>query len=78
MLERPRHNSSSLRAELKAARGRRYRARTRECRAVALVEFGGGVIDLLIATGWLVECDSADAREIGRAISRLLAASARV
>jgi hypothetical protein len=44
---------------------------------VVPVEIGGEALDLLISTRWLTEGNSADAREIGRAISAMLSASAR-
>jgi hypothetical protein len=73
MLERP-HNR---RQATRRARDRRYRERVRSCRAVALVEYDASVLDLLLRTGWASEAELGDARAVGEALGRMLAASAR-
>jgi hypothetical protein len=80
MLQRPHnlpHRGANRQAELKAARDARHRQRVKAHKRVAPVEYGCEILDLLIATRWLRESDSADAQEIGRAISAMLAASSR-
>jgi len=61
MLQRPPH---SRRAD-RRARDQRYRRRRNAGKAVARVEYSAPVLDLLIATRWLFERDSADARAVG-------------
>jgi hypothetical protein len=58
-------------------RQRRYRQRAARGERVAPAPYDGEVLELLIATGWLTECDAGDRRMVGLAIGRLLAASAR-
>jgi len=45
-------------------------------RGIAPVEYSAPVLDLLIRTLWLAEQDSADAQEIGGAISAMLVKAA--
>ena len=49
----------------------------RDGRAVALVEYDGPVIDLLIKTRWLQEGEAGDRSAVGRAIGAMLADAAR-
>jgi hypothetical protein len=65
------------RQELKRLRDQRHRERLRACKAVALVEYDGAVLDLLLRTGWAREEELSDAHAVGRAISAMLADSAR-
>jgi hypothetical protein len=74
MLER---SPKSTKAEQRRARDRRLRARRKAGRACYLVEIDGAILDLLLRTGWASEAELSDARAVGTAITRLLAASAR-
>ena len=77
MLERPTtHNPS--RAELKRLRDQRHRQRLKAGKAVALVEYDGAVLDLLLRTGWAAEAELTDARAVGRAIGAMVADASRV
>jgi hypothetical protein len=78
MLDDVRRRRRRAARELRRDRDRRYRQRRDACRIVVPVEIGAEALDLLIATRWLSEADSADARRIGEAIASMLAASARV
>jgi hypothetical protein len=49
-----------------------YRRRLRAGLVVAPVEVGSDIIDLLIRTGWLAECDAIDKAAIGRAVGEIL------
>lgn len=73
MLDRPDHNR---RAEQRRLRDRRHRERLKAHKRVALVEFDGAILDLLLRTGWAREAELGDARAVGEAIARLLIASA--
>jgi hypothetical protein len=70
MLERPDPSPSERRR-------RRYRARRAAGIAVAPVEYNGDVINFLIRSRWLQEAEVYDRGAVGRAISRMLAVSAR-
>jgi len=50
----------------------RYRARLRNGRRCASVEYGSAVIDLLIRLRWLTDRDATDDAKIGAAITRLI------
>jgi hypothetical protein len=58
-------------------RWRRYRARQRDGIGIAPTPYDGAIIELLVATHWLRECDAGDRRKVGLAIGRVLAASAK-
>ena len=60
------------RADLKAARGRRYRARLREGKVVPRVEIDEPTLGLLLELGYLLERDAADLEKIGEAASMAL------
>jgi hypothetical protein len=70
VLRRPDPSPSELRR-------RRYRARRAAGIAVAPVEFDGDVINFLIRWRWLQGGEVYDRGALGRAISRMLAVSAR-
>jgi hypothetical protein len=72
----PPHSPS--RAELKAARDARHRQRVKAHRRIAMVEYDGSILDLLLRTGWASEEQLGDARAVGEALGRMLAASARI
>ena len=58
-------------------RRRRYRARRAAGVAVAQVEFDAAVVNFLIRAQWLQVAEVYDRDTIGRAIGRMLAASAQ-
>ena len=80
MLQRP-HNlppgAANRRAAEKAARDARHRARVKAHKRIAMVEYDGEILDLLCRTGWASEEQLGDARAVGEALGRMLAASAR-
>jgi hypothetical protein len=53
-------------------RQRTYRRRQRLGVMPITVEADAAIVDLLIRTGWLSECDSADKAAIGRSVELLL------
>jgi hypothetical protein len=65
--------SHNARRQARRERKRRYERRQRAGRVVVPVELGETVINGLVAIGWLLEKDSADARRIGAAIAAMLA-----
>jgi len=77
MLERP--TSRVRRRQVARERHARYRARVKAGKMIALVELDGTALDWLVRIHWLTpeEGDRGDARVIGAAIARGLAASAR-
>jgi len=56
-------------------RQRRYRQRVAGGERVAPAPYDGAVVEFLIRTQWLSECDAGDRRLVGLAIGRLLRAS---
>jgi hypothetical protein len=55
----------------------RYRARQRAGLACYTIEVGPGVLDLLVKLHWLGDHEVADAREVSKALSALLADAAK-
>lgn len=71
---------AELEAKRSSERERKARLRDRRKRRVICaegVEVSEAEIDLLIQTEWLIEADAADALAIGRAVTALLADTAR-
>ena len=62
----------SSRRQARAARDKRYRARSGRGLMVVPVEIDGAMLDFLIATHWLAESEAADRAAIGAAIGDLL------
>ena len=60
------------------ARDARHRSRVKACRAVYQIEIGGEVLDLLLKARWISEEALSDKRAVERALSEMLAASARL
>jgi hypothetical protein len=60
-----------------ALRQRRHRQRVERGAACVSVEINSEIINWLARIGWLADREAHDPAEIGRAISALLAASAR-
>ena len=70
-------NFADLDCRSARARTRRYRKRLHAGIVTAIVELDGDVITMLLRSHWLTEEESVDRRAIGRAISTMLAASAK-
>jgi uncharacterized protein (DUF3084 family) len=60
-----------------SARQRAWRARRKAHRATFPVCAGEGVLDMLEATGWLLERDADDPKKVGEAIGALLIDAAK-
>ena len=60
-----------------AIRSRRWRALRDRHKAMALVEFGDDIVDMLVRCGWLADHEVAAPREIGDAIAAMLNEAAR-
>jgi hypothetical protein len=54
------------------------RDRARRGERCGRFQYGAAVLDFLIRNRWLAECDAGNAKAVGDAVSRLLAASARL
>jgi hypothetical protein len=70
--DRQRHRRADRRAELRRERDKRYRRRVSEGKGVAMVEYSAGMLNLLIRTEWLRECDAGDARKVGEALAAMV------
>ena len=79
MLQRP-HSSShgTTTAELRRLRDQRHRQRVKAHKRIAMVEYDGSILDLLLRTGWASEEQLGDARAVGEALGRMLADAARI
>jgi hypothetical protein len=66
------HSAGSLRRSTAAARTQRYRARRRAGFRVTQIEVGPAQVELLLDSGMLRAWDADNARELGRAIEKLL------
>jgi hypothetical protein len=71
--------------EGRAARRERWRVakaavreRARRGERCGRFRYDAAVLDFLIRNRWLAECDAGNAKAVGDAVSRLLAASARL
>jgi hypothetical protein len=68
---------AARRREQHRLRTARYRKNQADGKAVAPVPYDGVIVDYLIRLHWLSEADAYDRREVGTAIERLLADSAK-
>jgi hypothetical protein len=56
---------------------RRYRARFDAGRFTVAVEIDGAVVEMLLATGWLIDGERDDRKKIGMALSAMVAEAAK-
>jgi hypothetical protein len=73
----PPGRKAARKRELRRLRTARYRRNQAGGVAVAPVPYNGEILNFLVRTHWLDEHDAYDRREVGAAIGRLLAASAK-
>jgi hypothetical protein len=78
MLQRPNPGRSAARRERWRVAKAAVRERARRGERCGRFQYDAAVLDFLIRNRWLAECDAGNAKAVGDAVSRLLAASARL
>jgi hypothetical protein len=79
MHDRPpaRHRKRETKRERRRLAQRAYRRRFDDGRFTVVVEVDAGVVEMLVASHWLAECECSDRRKIGMAITGILAEAAK-